>query len=275
MNFWIKVDEFLRTPMEVPAIFSRFHFLFLGLTVACSVLVCLFHQKNRPERVRRFIFWVGIGAILFEIYKQYVLNFSIVAGRVVYSPCWDAFPFQFCYLPLYLNLLFALTKEGRLHDAVAAFLATFSLGAGLLVVIYASTVFTDVVGLNWQTMLCHGAMVVSGVYLLSSGYVKLEHKSILKALPVFYTCVFLATVLNEVAYYTDFTSGQYFNMFFISRHYDSSFLPFSSILPFTIPSSVIFFVYVLGFPLAAYSILLIAMRIKKCFDCCKAKKELL
>lgn len=260
--------------MSVPRLFGAFHCFMLLIVVVSSVLVCVLHKKDKPERVRRFIFWVGIGAVLFEIYKQYLLNFSIADGALAFAVCWSAFPFQFCYLPLYLNPLFALTKKGSLHDSLAAFLATFFLAAGLLTIVYASTVFTDTVGLNIQTMLCHGAMVVNGVYLLYSGYVKLEHKSILAALPIFLICVMLATVLNEVAYYTGFTDGQYFNMFFISRHYDSSFLPFCSVLPFVLPPAAIFFGYLFGFPLVAYLVLLAAMGIKKCALLIKRKRSL-
>ncbi len=274
MNFWIRIDKLLRTPVSVPPMFGWFHFLMLAIVAASAVLVCVLHKKDKPERVRRFIFWVGIGALLFEIYKQYLLNFSMVDGTPVYSACWSAFPFQFCYLPLYLNPLFALTKKGSLHESLAAFLATFFPVAGLFTIVYASTVFTNVVGLNIQTMLCHGAMVVNGVYLLYSGYMKLEHKSILAALPVFFVCVLLATALNEIAYFTGITEEHYFNMFFISRHYDSSFLPFASALPFVLPPAAIFFGYLFGFPLVAYFVLLAAMGIKKCALLIKRKRSL-
>ena len=263
MNFWIKVDAFLRAPCEEPKLYGAFHIFMIALVLLGSLLVCFLHKREHPERVRRYILITGIFVILFEIYKQYLHNFSIVDGVLTFQINWSSFPFQFCYLPLYLNVLFGVTKKGRLHEGLAVFLGTFFVVAGAAVFFYPASVFTDIIGLNLQTMLCHGAMIINGVYLLSSGYVKLEHKSILKALPIFYVCVFLATVFNELAYYTGITEITTFNMFYISRHYGSADLPVAELIPFEVPPAGIFFAYLLGFPLIAYLILLIAMGIKK------------
>ena len=262
MDLWIKIDAFLRTPCQTPKPFGSFHILMIALVCLGCVLVSLLHKKEHPEHVRRFIRIVGICVILFEVYKQYVLNFSIVDGRLVFTMCWGAFPFQFCYLPLYLDLLFGITRRGKLHESLSVFLGTFFIVAGVAVMLYPSSVFVEIAGINLQTMLCHGVMIVNGVYLLSSEYVPLKHKSIVKALPVFAVCVVIATVFNEIAYYTGLTETTSFNMFYISRHYTSADLPVASFLPFEISPPAIFFGYLFGFPLLAYLVLLIAMGIK-------------
>ena len=263
MDLWIKIDTLLRTPCEEPKPFGGFHVLMLTLVVLGCVLVVFLHKREHPEHVRHFILITGICVILFEIYKQYVLNFSVVDGKLVFHICWNAFPFQFCYLPLYLDILFGVTKKGRLHESLAVLLGTFFIVAGAAVMLFPATVFSEVAGINLQTMLCHGIMIVNGVYLLSSEYVPLKHKSILKALPVFAVCVVIATVFNEIAYYTGITEITEFNMFYISRHYGSIDLPIAVNLPFEISPPVIFFGYLFGFPLLAYLVLLIAMGIKK------------
>ena len=156
------------------------------------------------------------------------------------------------------------TRVCILHKKCAKvrYLGTFFIVAGAAVMLFPATVFSEVAGINLQTMLCHGIMIVNGVYLLSSEYVPLKHKSILKALPVFAVCVVIATVFNEIAYYTGITEITEFNMFYISRHYGSADLPLAQLLPFEISPPVIFFGYLFGFPLLAHLVLLIAMGIK-------------
>ena len=65
---------------------------------------------------------------------------------------------------------------------------------------YPTTVFIDTIGINIQTMICHGSMIWIGVYLLATGYVKVEHKTVVRAIPVFAVCVALAAISNEIAH---------------------------------------------------------------------------
>lgn len=97
--------------------------------------------------------------------------------------------------------------------------------------------------------------------MLGSGYVKTEHKTILKAIPVFIACVLLASVMNEIAYFSGLLETETFNMFFISRHCDPS-LPVYSLVQSVVPYPWCMFIYIAGFSAAAYIILLIAKVIK-------------
>ena len=122
--------------------------------------------------------------------------------------------------------------------------------------------FVDTIGINIQTMICHGSMIVIGVYLFYSGHVKAEVKTLLKAIPVFAVCVGMAAVMNEIAYVTGLLERETFNMFFISPHCAPSLPVYSSvqnILPF--PWCLI--VYILAFTLASGIILLSAMLISR------------
>ena len=94
---------------------------------------------------------------------------------------------------------------------------------------YPEAVFVETIGISIQTMICHGSMITVGIYLLYSGYVKLEHKTILKAIPVFIIFVFTAVILNEIAFQTELLYEHEFNMFFISPHCDPS-LPVYSLV---------------------------------------------
>ena len=136
------------------------------------------------------------------------------------------------------------------------------LAVKLGVMFYPTTVFVGTIGINIQTMFCHGTMITLGVYLLYSGYVKLEHKTILKALPVFLAAVAMAMVMNEIAYQSGLLATDEFNMFFISPYCEPSLALFSLIQPL-VPFAVSIVIYVAGFTLAAYLILLAAMGIAK------------
>jgi hypothetical protein len=162
---------------------------------------------------------------------------------------------------MYMGLLAGITRKGKVHESLCAYLATYSIFAGICVMLYPVTVFVDTVGINIQTMFCHGSMIVIGVYLLATGYVKLEHKTILRAIPVFAICVTIASVMNEAAYYTGLLENHDFNMFFISRHAAPS-LPVYSLVQEVVPFPFCLIIYVGAFTLASYLILLVAMGLR-------------
>ena len=126
---------------------------------------------------------------------------------------------------------------------------------------YPQQVFISTIGINVQSMICHGAMVTVGIYLLGSGYVQLAHRTILKAASVFAVCVTLAAVMNEIAYRSGLTARETFNMFFISPYCEPS-LPVYSLVQAVVPFPWCLFIYVAAFTTAAYIILLIAMLIR-------------
>ena len=134
--------------------------------------------------------------------------------------------------------------------------------AGLCVMVYPGDVFISTIGINIQTMICHGSMITVGIYLLATGYVKLQHKTILKALCVFASAATVAIILNEVAFYTGLLEDHYFNMFYFSPHCDPH-LPVFSIVQNAMDAPIIeIIIYIAGFTLAAYLILLAAIGIK-------------
>ena len=90
---------------------------------------------------------------------------------------------------------------------------------------------------------------------------KAEHKTILKAIPVFAVCVSIAVILNEVMVLSGIVGDETFNMFYVSRHFDCT-LPIYSLVHNSVPFPVNLLIYILGFSIAAYVMLLIAMGVK-------------
>lgn len=260
MELWTKMLQILDTQMETPLPYGPFHLLWLAFTVVASVLLAVYSFHWKEKTINKIVLVTAIVTIVLEIYKQ--INFTFGDGSGVPSYQWYAFPWQFCSTPMYIGLLAGLTRKGRVHDALSAYLATFSIFAGVAVMLYPTTVFIGTVGINIQTMVCHGGMVVIGVLLLASGHVKLQWKTLLRAVPVFLVMVCSAAVMNEIAYRTGLLESHTFNMFFISPYCDPS-LPVYSLVQGILPFPLSLAVYVLGFTAAAGIVLAAAMGIQR------------
>lgn len=272
LSFWQNVLRILDTPMDRPTPYGWFHLLWFVLSILAAVVLCYTHKEGDFGRVRKVVFGTAVVVIVLEIYKMINYSFSYENG-IVFDFQWYAFPWQFCSTPMYVGALTGLFRKGKVHDALNAYLATFSIFAGLVVMVYPGDVFIRTVGINIQTMICHGSMITVGVYLLYSGYVKLEHKTILKAIPVFAVTVSVAVILNELAYYTGLLETDTFNMFFISRHCEPS-LPVYSLVQQVVPYPWCLIIYIVGFSLAAYLVLLAAIGISRAAAKLRQKKLL-
>ena len=217
----------------------------------------------------------SVVVILLEVYKMINFGFGTTYESVPdYNFQWYAFPFQFCSTPMYVGLLAGLLRNGRIHHSLCAYLATYAVFAGLCVMIYPGDVFISTVGINIQTMVCHGSMLTVGIYLFGSGYVKAEHKTILKALPVFCVMVGIAMGLNEWAYRSGLLEEHTFNMFYFSPYQDPHLPVYSNVQNVLgVANPLSFIVYVAGFTLAAYVVLLIAMGIRAVISPAKKQKQ--
>lgn len=259
MNFLNKLLAILDTKMDAPASYGWFHIFFFALSVIGAIILCATHKKAKPTRVRNLIFWTSVVVLILEVYKQ--INYTFSYGDAITADFqWYAFPWQFCSMPMYVGLLTGIFKKGKVYDALLAFLATYSTFAGLCVMLYPNDVFCRVLGINIQTMICHGTMITIGVYLLYSNHVKLEHRTMPKAMSVFASAMALAMIFNEIAHRSGLEET--FNMFFISPYHEPS-LPVYSSVQAVIPFPWCTIIYFLAFSLASYVILLAAMAIKK------------
>ena len=234
---------------KLPVPYGPYHIFCLVLTGALTAFAIYYGRHHGEKQIRLVLLLTSLLIVSLEIYKQINFTFGDGTGQPAYQ--WYAFPFQFCSTPMYVGLLAALTKRGRVHNALCAYLATYSVFAGTCVMFYPNDVFVETVGINIQTMVCHGAMVVIGGYLLGSGYVKLNWKTELKAMPVFACAVAMAAGMNELAHAAGIEG---FNMFFISP-YETCTLPVYSLVHNAVPFPVNLAIYVLGFTAAAFIVL--------------------
>ncbi len=261
MGFWVELLKILDTKMETPELYGWFHLVFFAASIAVGVLLCVLHKKGILKNPVKVVALTAIIVIVLEVYKQINYSFSYGEGVVTFDYQWYSFPWQFCSLPMFVGALAGIIKKGKVHDSLCAFLGTYAVFAGLAIMVYPGDVFSSTVGISIQTMVCHGSMITVGIYLFYSGYVKLEHKTILKAMPVFAIAVGAAVIMNEIAYYSGLLESETFNMFYVSRHCDPH-LPVYSEVQKLVPYPLDLIIYILGFTLLAYLVLLAAMGIK-------------
>lgn len=264
MNWFEKILAALDGRMETPTMYGWFHLMFWALVVVATVLLCYFAVKNRKDKdkmakmTRIVVLTYSIVTILLEVYKQLNFSFNSTTGEWHYQ--WYAFPFQFCSTPMYIGLIAGCVKKGKFQEFLYSYLATYALFAGLAVMFLPSDVFISTIGINIQTMICHGGMVVVGIFLFFSGMVKLEWKTILKALSVFCVLVFIALILNVIFNSTGNTAT--FNMFYISPFLPCT-LPLLSMIYPLVPYPIFLIIYIAGFTLAALVMLAIAIGINQ------------
>ena len=242
-----------------PTCFGVYHILSLCIIFGLCALVL---WKGKKVSDKQFDCIIGITAgvlLLFELYKQLILSYNAEKGTWAYY--WTQFPFQFCSTPMYVMLLISLLKNGKLKNSLCSFIATYSLFAGIAVCIYPGTVFVDHLGINLQTMVHHGAMLIVGVFMYACGKVKPCHKTVLYALPTFLVLIAMAITMNSI--YAAYGDTKYtFTMFYIAPGLSCPF-PVFDILLEKAPYPVFLLTYVSLFTLAGYLVSMAAYLIIK------------
>jgi hypothetical protein len=267
VNALEKFIKIMQTEMSQPTLYGGAHLLFLGLTILAIVIVCITCKRLSDKRFRIILLAIGSTLIFLEILKQ--LNFAYDATTDSWEYEWKQFPFQFCSVPMYVMILVASLRECKFRDYLCSFLATFGLFAGLVVMIYPNTILSSIIFRFSQSMIHHSSMLIVGILMYVSGKVKINHKTFLKALPVFVVCVVIAFIMNIIFHSTGNTNS--FNMFYIGPYNKCDIPILNSIgaaLNIQKPNLhfgnfVFILIYIVGFSIAAYLILLASMLINK------------
>ena len=241
---------FLDGRMTTPQVFGWYHILCLIVISALCVFILRKCNNLSEKTLDVIMIIVSVVLILFEIYKQ--INFSYNVESKTWGYAWYIFPFQFCSTPMYIILLAGLLNDCKFKDCLYGYLGTFSLFAGLAVVLVPSSVLVSVIGVNIQTMVHHGAMVVIGVLLHVNNKVKYGHKEILGPIYIFLALSGIAFILNSIIY--SVLPGRGFNMFYISPHYDCV-IPILGFIKNYVPYILFLFLYLAGFSAISYGIL--------------------
>jgi hypothetical protein len=255
--YWIARIEM---PLTDQPSYNAFHVLCLFVMLAGIFLIVRTVKSPSDASVKNVLLVYSINCLVLEVIKQ--LMFASVVfikakdGSVsaLWGYHWVSFPFQFCSVPMYVGLLSALVKKGRFQESLFMFLGTFGLFAGLAVMVFPNTVFTDIAFINLQTMVHHGSQVLIGFYLIRAGRVPLSFRKFLGGFAVFSACALTALVLDIVMH---FSGVQGFNLFYISP-YEPCVLPILSTIFAEMPYLVFLLLYFVGFSLCGFLTMLFA-----------------
>ena len=251
--------------MPEPKVFGIYHIICILIVIAITILMAKRIKNPNDKTLNKILFITGIIMILFEVYKEltYILYFNEDIGKYEYD--WEFFPFQFCSTAIYIVFISSFLKPGKFKDSMLAFLATYSLFAGLTVFAYPEQVFIERVGINIQTMVHHGLQIIIGTYLLATGVVKFDYKTLVKGTYVFIALFLIAITMNVVVYNLGIAGDDEFNMFYIGPYYECT-LPLVSLFypkEFTILKYLGFIcIYVLGFVAASGAVLALGYGLK-------------
>ena len=264
MNLIEKFLNALEATMKVPQSYGWFHILFIILTIATTVLFCVFFKDCNEKTFNRIVLICWIIFVILEVYKQVILSFHIIDGEVKWYYEWWAFPFQLCSSPHYVLPFVFLLKNGKIRDAFISYVMTFAFFGGLVVYIYPNDVFTDIIGINFQTSIHHGLQIVLGIFFMVHNRKRVNFKFFLPSTIVFSALTLIAMLLNIGVYKYLESSNQMqtFNMFFISPYFNCT-LPLLSLIYPNVPYIIFLFIYILGFAFVAYLMYLIQIGIYK------------
>lgn len=269
ITFFEKILIALNGQMTEPTLYGWFHWLSLIALISACVITCV-KAKNLTDKQFDIVLGSIAGLLIaLEIYKQF--NFAYNPDEDSWAFHWGAFPFQFCSTPMYIMLAAVFIKKQSIREALYCFLGTYGLFAGAAVMFYPSTVFTETIGINLQTMIHHGAMVVVGVMLYTCKKIPLSQRNVLKGAPVFIVLVVLALIMNIL--YGEFGNPDYdFNMFYISP-YGSCLLPVFQAIQKALPYPIFLGLYIVGFTVAGYLMSLLAILGNKAAQKAEEKKH--
>ena len=204
--------HFLQGTMEEPGIISWFHFIALIPIIASAILVPLFFKDAKEKTYKRILLITWIVLIVLEIFKQLVKSYH--HGDPSY---WEYsirdFPFSICSMVYYfvpIILFVNKEKHPKIVDAAVGYLSFITLTMGIVVCVYTKMVTCDLIFINVQTFIHHGALIVLGVFIYVWNRKNVTIKTFYRCLIAFAITAVIAILIN-LAFYPNFI-----NMFFIN-----------------------------------------------------------
>ena len=251
-----KLIYYLQATMNEPKPFGWFHLLWLGMTIASLTFLYFRKDKHNEKQLKSILIIYGVGSLIFELLKQIIWSFEYDPSLMIVS--WDypwyIFPFQLCSTPMYVAILCAFLKNGKVRMALLSYLSYITIWGSLLTIILPESCFVDTIIVNIHTMYLHCGSFVVSVYLLMTKEVKLNLNYFLKAFATFTIFVLIALTMNIFFYNFIVPIDESFNMFYINP-YLSNDLPILSEIQANYPYIVYILSYLFAFLVGASVIL--------------------
>lgn len=261
-----KLLYFLQTEMPEPTPFGWFHLLCIAIMFGIIIILFITRKKHNNKRLKKILLVYGLVALILEILKQlsWSFNYDTVSKLVTWDYKWYAFPFQLCTTPIYVSIICAFLKKGKVRDSLLSYLSFFTILGSISTIILPESCFVEDILVNIHTMYLHLGSFILSVYLLFTKEVKLTKNNFIRATIVFLIFIFIAQSLNILVYNSSLLNDETFNMFFISPYFTSS-LPVYDIIQEKVPYILFLIIYIVTLTMGAGIIYSISLGINKLF----------
>lgn len=264
VNIFEKVLYLLQGEMERPESYGWFHLLWIGITLFLIIYLSLRKTKNKEKELKTVLLVYGIGAFILELTKQIIwsFNYDPTLNIVSWDYQWYAAPFQLCTTPIFVTLICAFLKDGKVRNSLLSYLAFFTILGSIMTIIIPDSCFVRTIEINIHTMYLHCLSFVVSMYLLIKGHVKIDIENVIKGFYVFLIFVGIALFLDIFIYNIGILNGETFNMFYISPYFISS-LPIYDVVQQNVPYLLFLIIYIVSILLGGLIVYGISLLIKK------------
>lgn len=179
-------------------LFSTPHIIYIAAVYALGVTLSILFRSAKRERITAALRFLSIAAVVFEVSKiSWESYYDVTTGHGFNYG--GILPLYTCSLFIY-TLLGAAWGRGKVREYCLSFISTIGLLYGAIGVIYCN-------GLNFYpfwtfgafySLFFHSAMFITGIYLLISGYKKLECADCLRAFVPIVLLALLAVPFNYI-----------------------------------------------------------------------------
>ena len=207
----------LKTTTEEPAPFGVVHLVTLGIVALLAIFLCVFFRNSDQKVYKRILLSIWGIMIAMDILRIIHLCCNITPENEISTTfSWSFLPFQLCDAPFYLLPMIAFLKEGKLRDALSAYIYTYVLLGGLVTLIVVSSITSRYVFTNVQTLLHHGLQVVSCIFIAVHERKRINMRCFATGILVFLCAVIFVTGYNILTHAIQ--PEDHVNMYFISPY---------------------------------------------------------
>lgn len=160
---------------EPCGIFTRDHFILMGITIICIFLALKYTSNKSKDEVYKTIKWITIAMCVLEVIK---IIYSITQNSIYDVNTY--MPLYYCSILLYAGLLSSFGK-GLFKRVGDVSLATGAIIGGVVFIIYPSTslpMYPAFHILSIHSFLFHGTMIYLGILINKTRYIELEKRDV-------------------------------------------------------------------------------------------------
>lgn len=178
--------------MEAPPAYGSFHMTFSIIGLIIVIGGAWFLRNTNEKQNRIILFCVGAFLLITEVYKQ-LYHYYVICEH---SIPWWIFPFQLCSVPMYLCLIAAFLKEGKMQKSIYNFLVYFNFLGGIATIALPHSILGEHVTITVHSLVWHLILIFLGCYLSFSGRAGISKQDYLSAVKTFLVLCCVAFALN-------------------------------------------------------------------------------